>query len=183
MLSQAATAALLGAYGFKCAESVSAAASDEAKAAAAKLGYLKAVAPEVAHRSDAGLVSGKVSNDAELGHAFAALQEKTRPLPGASGTVSVEKFIPHDCEVILGVKYDPTFGPVVLCGLGGIFTEVLKDFALRLAPLAPMDAEDIIAQGLSNPQESGFGRGDTNGSSGRRAVAALRSRGESHGED
>jgi acetyltransferase len=148
MLSQAATAALLGAYGFKCAESVSAAASDEAKVAAAKLGYpviLKAVAPEVAHRSDAGLVSGKVSNDAELGHAFAALQEKTRPLPGASGTVSVEKFIPHDCEVILGVKYDPTFGPVVLCGLGGIFTEVLKDFALRLAPLAPMDAEDMLS--------------------------------------
>ena len=42
--------------------------------------------------------------------------------------------------MILGVKYDATFGPVILCGLGGIFTEILKDFALRLgaADLKPM---------------------------------------------
>ena len=63
----------------------------------------------------------------------------------ANSTVSVDKFIPHDFEVILGVKYDPTFGPVILCGLGGIFTEVLKDYALRLAPLTRIDAEDMLS--------------------------------------
>jgi acetyltransferase len=148
MLSQAATTELLGAYGFKCADSVLAAEHDEAEAAAAKLGYpviLKAVVPNVAHRSDAGLVSGKLTNDRELGHAFAVLQQKASAESGSSGAVSVEKFMPHDFEVILGVKYDPTFGPVVLCGLGGIFTEVLKDYALRVAPLAPMDAEDMLS--------------------------------------
>jgi acetyltransferase len=134
MLSQAATTELLGAYGFKCADSVLAAEHDEAEAAAAKLGYpviLKAVVPNVAHRSDAGLVSGMLTNDRELGHAFAVLKQKASAESGSSGAVSVEKFMPHDFEVILGVKYDPTFGPVVLCGLGGIFTEVLKDYALR----------------------------------------------------
>jgi acetate---CoA ligase (ADP-forming) len=56
----------------------------------------------------------------------------------------VEKFIDHDLEVILGMKYDATFGPVLLCGLGGIFTEVLKDFALRLAPLSKTDVADML---------------------------------------
>ena len=57
----------------------------------------------------------------------------------------MEKFVAHDLEIILGVKYDATFGPVVLCGLGGIFTEVLKDFALRLAPLTKSDAEEMLS--------------------------------------
>ena len=59
--------------------------------------------------------------------------------------ISVEKFVAHDLEVILGVKYDATFGPVLLCGLGGIFTEVLKDFTLRLAPLVKSDATEMLA--------------------------------------
>ena len=148
MLPQAAATRLLAAYGFRCAESITAATSDELQAAAAKLGYpviLKAVAPSLAHRSDAGLISGKISNAEELTPAFAALQKKARVLPGADGSVTVEKFVAHDLEIILGVKYDPTFGPVVLCGAGGIFTEVLKDYALRLAPLTRIDAEDLLA--------------------------------------
>ena len=148
MLPQSATTALLGVYGFKSAASISAATIEEARAAAAKLGYpviLKAMAPNVAHRSDAGLVSGKVSNDTELQQAFETLKKKTRTLPDANIAVNVEKFVPHHFEVILGVKYDPTFGPVILCGLGGIFTEVLKDYALRLAPLTRIDAEDMLS--------------------------------------
>jgi acetyltransferase len=147
MLPHEATSELLGAYGFKCAQSMAAATSAEAKAAAAKLGYpviLKAMVPNVAHRSDAGLVSAKLANSEELQQALTPLQGKARALLGGSDLVNVEKFIPHDFEVILGVKYDPTFGPVILCGLGGIFTEVLKDFALRLAPLARVDAEDML---------------------------------------
>ena len=110
-----------------------------------KLGYpviAKAMVPNMAHRSDAGLVSGKVSDVAELRQAFSMPQAKARALARSDVTVSVEKFVPHDFEVILGVKYDATFGPVILCGLGGIFTEVLNDFALRLAPLTQMDAEE-----------------------------------------
>jgi acetate---CoA ligase (ADP-forming) len=148
MLPQAATTELLGAYGFKCAANISAATSLEAEAAAARLGYpviLKAMVPNVAHRSDAGLVSVKVSNDAEVQQVFAALQGKARALSDGDVHVSVEKFMPHDFEVILGVKYDATFGPVILCGLGGIFTEVLKDYALGLAPLTKMDAEDMLS--------------------------------------
>ena len=148
MLAPSAATELLGAYGFRCAASISAATVDEARTAAAKLGYpviLKAMVPNIAHRSDAGLVSGKVANDGDLQHEYAALQTHARGVSESNFTVSVDKFIPHDIEVILGVKYDPTFGPVILCGLGGIFTEVLKDYALRLAPLSRIDAEDMFS--------------------------------------
>ena len=148
MLPQSATTELLGTYGFKCAENLLAATGGEAEAAAKKLGYpviLKAMVPNIAHRSDVGLVSGKVSTDAELRQAYAELEGRACVLSDGNVAVSVEKFLPHDFEVILGVKYDPTFGPVILCGLGGIFTEVLKDYALRLAPLKRIDAEDMLS--------------------------------------
>jgi succinyl-CoA synthetase beta subunit len=148
MLPQSATTELLGTYGLKCAENLLAATGGEAEAAAKKLGYpviLKAMVPNIAHRSDVGLVSGKVSTDAELRQAYAELEGRACVLSDGNVAVSVEKFLPHDFEVILGVKYDPTFGPVILCGLGGIFTEVLKDYALRLAPLKRIDAEDMLS--------------------------------------
>jgi acetyltransferase len=120
----------------------------EAEAAAGKLGYpviVKAMVPKVAHRNDAGLVSGKISDGADLCRAVSTLQANARALGETNVTVSVEKFMSHDLEVILGVKYDVTFGPVILCGLGGIFTEMLKDYALRLAPLTRIDAEDMLS--------------------------------------
>jgi acyl-CoA synthetase (NDP forming) len=148
MLPQAATTELLGLYNFKCAESIAAFTGDDAEGAATKLGYpviAKAMVPNIAHRSDAGLVSGKVSDVVELRRAFSMLQIQARSFAKNNVAVSVEKFVPHDFEVILGVKYDATFGPVILCGLGGIFTEVLNDYALRLAPLTQMDAEDTLS--------------------------------------
>jgi acyl-CoA synthetase (NDP forming) len=148
MLSPAATTELLRAYGFQCAQAGSAMTVTEAHAAAAGLGYpviLKAIVPEVAHRSDAGLVSRRIADADELAREFDRISVNAKSLKAVPLHVSVEKFINHDLEVILGVKYDATFGPVVLCGLGGIFTEVLKDFSLRLAPLSRTDAAEMLS--------------------------------------
>ena len=148
MLPHSATTELLHAFGFQCADYQVVSSRDEAIAAAINLGYpviVKGQAPDVAHRSDAGLVSGKVSNDAELHREYLAIQEKARVLTRERVSVSVEKYLPHDFEIILGVKYDATFGPVILCGWGGIFAEVLKDYALRLAPLTAIDARDMLS--------------------------------------
>jgi len=148
LLTPAATVDLLKAYGFQCAESITATTLNEAKAAAAKLGYpviLKANVANVAHRSDAGLVSGKIANDGELEKAYGALAATAAAQSSVAVTLNVDRYVAHDLEVILGVKYDATFGPVLLCGLGGIFTEVLKDFSLRLAPLLKADAHEMLA--------------------------------------
>ena len=91
------------------------------------------------------MVSRKISNDGELQLEFAALESRIRELAPGEVTINVESFITHDFEVILGVKYDATFGAVILCGLGGIFTEILKDYALRIAPLTVTDAEDMLS--------------------------------------
>ncbi|HEX9787523.1 MAG TPA: acetate--CoA ligase family protein, partial [Candidatus Binatia bacterium] len=99
----------------------------------------------VAHRSDAGLVSAKISSDAELNREYDRLATNARALSQGDPAVSVEKFVAHDFEMILGLKHDATFGPVVLCGLGGIFTEVLKDYSLRLAPLTEIDAAEMLS--------------------------------------
>ena len=146
LLPHARTAELLSAYGFSCAEFRLASNAEEAAGAAAAIGYpvmLKGIAPDVAHRSDAGLVSGKIESEKVLAERFAEMQRKL----AAHGTraVSVERYVRHDFEVILGVTYDETFGPVVLCGLGGIFTEVLKDYAVRLAPMRTSDAAEMLA--------------------------------------
>jgi len=148
MLAPGATAALLGTYGFHCAASREVNSLADATMAAHALGYpiiLKTLVVGVAHRSDAGLVSRKIAGDADLEQEYGRLDANAVALGSRGATVSVEKFIAHDFEVILGVKYDATFGPVILCGLGGIFTEVLKDYALRLAPLTTLDAEEMLA--------------------------------------
>jgi acetyltransferase len=148
VLPHSATTELLQAYGFQCAEYRLVSSSDEALAAAAKLGYpviMKGMVPNVAHRNDAGLVSQKIAHDAELRREYAILKERAGSLSDQNTAVSVERFVPHDFEIILGVKYDATFGPVILCGLGGIFTEVLKDYTLRLTPLTATDAEDMLS--------------------------------------
>ena len=68
-----------------------------------------------------------------------------RELSGGNfSAVLIQTMVPGGKEVILGGKRDPSFGPVVLFGLGGIFTEVLKDNSLRLAPLSIADAEEML---------------------------------------
>jgi acetate---CoA ligase (ADP-forming) len=148
ILAHSATIELLRAYGFQCADYRLVSTSDEAKAAAETLGFpviIKVMAPNTAHRSAAGLVSQKVVDVAELREQFAVVERDARVLSPGHVAISVEKFVLHDLEVILGVKYDATFGPVILCGLGGIFTEILKDYTLRLVPLTRTDAEDMLS--------------------------------------
>jgi acetate---CoA ligase (ADP-forming) len=148
MLSHSATMELLAAYGFRCVDFDLVSSRDEAMAVVSKIGYpviMKGIVPDVAHRSDIGLVSRKVSSDAELQREYEALAERARAVSQENPVINVERYVPHDFEIILGVKYDATFGPVILCGLGGIFTEVLKDYALRLAPLTAADAEDMLS--------------------------------------
>jgi acetyltransferase len=147
LLPQHATTRLLSLYGFRCADYAQAASLVEAKKSAAKIGFpviLKGLAPDVAHRSDAGLVSTRISDEGELQKAFNTIQARLGNLVKSNAAVSIEKYLPHDLEVILGVKQDATFGPLILCGLGGVFAEILKDYALRLAPLSERDATEML---------------------------------------
>jgi acyl-CoA synthetase (NDP forming) len=125
---------------------------DEAEAAlvaAAAIGYpvaLKGLVADVSHKSDAGLVVLGIRDDESLQAAFAKVwSTMARCAPPAQvRRIMVQEMVPPGFEVIIGGKRDPSFGPVVMFGLGGIYVEILDDVAFRLAPLAPDQAESMI---------------------------------------
>jgi acyl-CoA synthetase (NDP forming) len=119
-----------------------------AVSAAAGLGgpvAIKSAASDVIHKSDSGCVVLGVAGGEAVEKAYAEVT--TRAAAAGSTTperVLVETMTPGLAEVIIGLKRDKTFGAVVLVGLGGIFTEVLEDFVLRLCPVTESEALDML---------------------------------------
>ena len=112
---------------------------DELVAAAREMGYpivVKVVGP--VHKSDVGGVTLNVKDDAQLEAEF----DRMMQIPDATA-VMIQKMI-SGTELFIGAKYEKTFGHNVLCGLGGIFVEVLKDVQFGLAPLSQPEAERMV---------------------------------------
>lgn len=99
---------------------------------------MKAVGKKLLHKTDVGGVKLNVQNDTE---AFAAFKFMKK-IPGCEYVVvqPMRKGI----EIIVGGKMDPQFGPTVLVGMGGIYTEVFKDSSVRVAPLSTKDMDEMI---------------------------------------
>jgi len=109
---------------------------------------LKIVSPDVIHKSDCGGVRLGLTGATQVRRAYKEILEAVkRAQPNARITgVSVQKMAAPGVEVIMGVSRDPQFGPTILFGLGGVFAEVLKDVAFRVAPLDRRDAEAMIRE-------------------------------------
>ena len=101
---------------------------------------------DILHKSDVGGVRLNLHNEAELRAAYAeVLKNAAEKAPSAKvNGVLVQPMLPQGVEVIVGVNIDPQFGPMILCGLGGVFVEVFKDVALYPAPLSKGEALDMI---------------------------------------
>ena len=101
---------------------------------------------DILHKSDVGGVRLNLHNEAELRAAYAeVLKNAAEKAPGAKvNGVLVQPMLPQGVEVIVGVNIDPQFGPMILCGLGGVFVEVFKDVALYPAPLSKGEALEMI---------------------------------------
>jgi acetyltransferase len=109
---------------------------------------LKVLSPDVSHKSDLGGVVLGIENRQALLAEFPALlaHMKERAADARISGVLVQRMLSGGREVILGGKRDPSFGPVVMFGLGGVYVEVFEDVAFRLAPLTRQDAEEMIAE-------------------------------------
>lgn len=119
---------------------------ERAAAAALDLGLpvaVKLCARGLAHKTERGLVRLGLAEAAQVRRAAAELLSAARPEDGEVRLL-VARMVAGRRELIAGATRDPTFGAIVLLGLGGIFAEALSDVAFRLAPLAPADAEDMI---------------------------------------
>jgi acyl-CoA synthetase (NDP forming) len=123
----------------------------EAIQGADEMGYpvvLKIVSPQVIHKSDAGGVAVGLKNAGEVGLGFAdmlARVKKTFPESEIRGVLVCRQADPG-LEVIVGALKDPIFGPTLMFGLGGIFTEVLKDVSFRIVPAERIDVEEMIQE-------------------------------------
>ncbi len=124
--------------------------TDEAGAAAAArdVGYpvvLKIISPAWLHKSDWGGVRLNVATEAELQEAYRDLvgRFRHRTPDGALDGILVQKQV-NGTELLFGLKRDPQFGPVLVAGAGGIYTEVLKDVARALAPVNPDQAAQML---------------------------------------
>ncbi|RBY92979.1 acetate--CoA ligase family protein [Blastococcus sp. TF02A-30] len=138
---------LLALYGVPVVQETVATDPDAAAAAAERLGYpvaVKLLADDVAHKSELGGVLLGLSSAGEVAGAAKDMLARL-PRPVADGArLLVQPMVAPGLEMLLGIKRDEAFGPVLVVGLGGTWTEVLEDVQLRLPPLSAEDVDDAL---------------------------------------
>jgi acyl-CoA synthetase (NDP forming) len=105
---------------------------------------LKALGPDIQHKSDLGLLELDVRDAAAARAAYHRIVD--RAAGRADEGVLVEELVPHERELLVGMRRDGQFGPVIAFGLGGIFTEAVADVAFALAPLDDTDARALMGE-------------------------------------
>jgi len=141
---------VLHAYGFSTVPFKLACSADEAVATADEFGYpvvMKIVGPKILHKTDVGGVQLDLRDGPSVRAAYDTMLETVRSRLGKEVEiwgVLIQKMLDRGKEVILGVTRDKRFGAVLMVGLGGIYTEILKDVAFRLAPIRENEAEEMI---------------------------------------
>ena len=126
--------------------------AEEAATAAERIGFpvvLKIESAQIGHKSDVGGVALNLTGAAEVRDAFLRIRDSvTAKFPTADIVgVVVQRMAPEGIEIILGIKRDPLFGPVVVCGFGGVLVELLKDVAIGIPPISRQQAHSLL-QGL-----------------------------------
>jgi acetate---CoA ligase (ADP-forming) len=163
-------ARLLACYGLPVAEWRLAGSPEAAAAAAAELGgpvALKAVAPRLVHKTEAGAVRLGLAGADQVRAAAADMAEAVAIEGYALEGFLVQRMVGDGVELLVGVVHDASFGPVVACGAGGTAVELLKDVAVRITPLTDLDASEMVRSLQTFPLLDGY-RGAPKGD-----VAAL----------
>ena len=149
-LGEAETRPILAAYGLDLVPGELAQNAAQAAEIAGALGFpvvVKVVSPQVLHKSDLGGIALNLRSAEDVKKAALKMEaEILENLPDAKimGFL-VEKMAPQGLEVIVGMRRDPTFGPLMMFGLGGIYVELFKDVGFGVAPLSPQRAKEMVA--------------------------------------
>jgi len=151
---------ILQAYGIQAAGYEYAFSGKDAMAVARRLGYpvvMKINTPAILHKTEVGGVMVDLRSDGEVKKAFAELRLRVGKLrKGEKFSVVMQQMINGSVETVIGMTTDPSFGPLIMFGLGGIFVEVMKDVAFRIHPLTPQKARRMIKSLKSYPLLTGF---------------------------
>ena len=145
-LSEYESKDLLKSYGIPVTREILARSREECMKAAQAIGYplvLKGCSPHLAHKTEKGLVKVDIRSEQE---AVLAFDDLTSRMEGNEKDILVQEMVKGPRELVAGMTRDPQFGPCVMFGLGGIFTEILRDIAFRVAPLEKRDALDMTQE-------------------------------------
>jgi acetyl coenzyme A synthetase (ADP forming)-like protein len=149
MLSPDEVSSLLRAAAFPQTETETCITAGEAAQAAKRLGFpvaVKLASRTLTHKTDVGGVMLGLQSEEEVRRAFAEIgrQLDERGVRDQMDGVTVQPMVDEGVEVIVGMAHDPSFGPVLMFGLGGIYVEVLRDVAFRVCPVTDRDARELI---------------------------------------
>src|SRR5690349_6028806 len=138
---------ILGYYGVKVPGYALVTNADESVKKAKELGFPlvgKIVSPQILHKTDVKGVKVGLNSELEIRETFDEMYNRLSAQFNVKGML-IEKMVPKGvAELIIGLQNDPQFGPVIMLGLGGIYTEIFKDISFRVLPITKDDAVEMI---------------------------------------
>ncbi|MBN2187202.1 MAG: GNAT family N-acetyltransferase, partial [Dehalococcoidia bacterium] len=140
---------LLSCYDIRFAETLIAKTAADAIAAALRVGFPVAVklsSSTIVHKTDVGGVKLDLESEIEVKRAFNDITSRLAEIGRQDEMegVTVQHMVNEGIEAIVGVTLDPSFGPLIMFGLGGVYAELVKDVAVRLHPLTDSDARELV---------------------------------------
>ena len=129
---------------------------NEAVEVAERIGYpvvMKVLSPQIVHKTEYGCVRLDLEDEQEVRVAYETIMAKARhhfPKAILEG-VTITEMVTDATEMILGFSHDPSFGPVIMFGMGGIYVEVLKDVSFRVAPISRLECDKMVKEINSYP--------------------------------
>jgi acetyl coenzyme A synthetase (ADP forming)-like protein len=149
---------LLSCYGIRMVDGILVKNVDEVERAAKELGgnvVLKAVSKSLLHKTEVGAVKLNLTPEAATEAAKKMFDSLAKRGIEPEGFL-IQRMLSGGFEMLVGVTHDQSFGPVIACGSGGVFVELMKDVSVRLAPLTDDDAEELLTSLKSYPVLKGF---------------------------
>jgi acetyltransferase len=140
---------LLNSYGIKVAVSKSAQTAEDAARVAEEIGFpvaVKLLSDKIIHKTEVGGVILSCCSSGEVKQAFNQIRERLEGLGRADEMqgVTIQQMISEGIEVIVGLTQDPSFGSLIMFGMGGIYAEFLRDITFRIHPLTDVDVQDMV---------------------------------------
>jgi 3-hydroxypropionyl-CoA synthetase (ADP-forming) len=160
VITEESSKSILKSYGVKVPPFALATSADDAAKQAKKIGFplvMKVVSPQILHKTDVGGVKVGIDNVNDVKKTFNDMYGRLSKKKGVDVKgILLEKMVPKGVELIVGIQNDPQFGPVIMVGLGGIMTEVMKDVAFRMLPITTSDAKSMINELKGSKLLKGF---------------------------
>jgi len=160
VITEELSKSILKTYGVKVPPFALVTSAEDAAKQAKKIGFplvMKVVSPQILHKTDVGGVKVGLENINDVKKTFNDMYGRLSKKKGVDVKgILLEKMVPKGVELIVGIQNDSQFGPVIMVGLGGIMTEVMKDVAFRMLPITTSDAKSMINELKGSKLLKGF---------------------------